>query len=72
MWGNKKGKRNVAPLQPPTLATFRSWGSSAGAGRIRLARKIIMFFGLLRYNPSMILQAKTYLLLAIFAANNLR
>jgi len=23
--------------QPPTLATFRSWGSSAGAGRIRLA-----------------------------------
>ena len=26
MWGNKKGKRNVAPLQPPTLATFRSWG----------------------------------------------
>lgn len=27
----------IAPLQPPTLATFRSWGSSAGAGRIRLA-----------------------------------
>jgi len=23
--------------QPPTLATFRSWGGSAGAGRIRLA-----------------------------------
>jgi len=23
--------------QPLTLATFRSWGSSAGAGRIRLA-----------------------------------
>ncbi len=23
--------------QPPTLATFRSWGNSAGAGRIRLA-----------------------------------
>ena len=23
--------------QPPTLATFRSWGSSTGAGRIRLA-----------------------------------
>lgn len=27
----------IAPLQPPTLATFLSWGSSAGAGRIRLA-----------------------------------
>jgi hypothetical protein len=23
--------------QPPTLATFRSWGSSAGAGRVRPA-----------------------------------
>ena len=23
--------------QPSTLATFRSWGSSIGAGRIRLA-----------------------------------
>lgn len=28
----------IAPLQPFTLATFRSWGSSTGAGRIRLAR----------------------------------
>lgn len=27
----------IAPLQPPTLAIFRSWGSSAGAGRIRPA-----------------------------------
>ena len=27
----------IAPLRPPTLATFRSWGSSAGAGRIRPA-----------------------------------
>jgi len=32
----KKGKPNIAPLQPPTLATFRSWGSSAGAGRAGL------------------------------------
>ena len=24
--------------QPPTLATFRSWGDSAGAGRTRLTR----------------------------------
>ena len=29
---------DIAPLQPPTLATFRSWGSSAGAGRIELTR----------------------------------
>jgi len=35
----KKGQATyIAPLQPPTLATFRSWGSSAGAGRIRLAQ----------------------------------
>ncbi len=27
----------IAPLQPPTLAIFRSWGSSAGAGRVRPA-----------------------------------
>jgi hypothetical protein len=32
----KKGKPNIAPLQPPTLATFRSWGDSAGAGRAGL------------------------------------
>ena len=35
---NKKRQATyIAPLQPPTLATFRSWGSSAGAGRIRPA-----------------------------------
>jgi len=34
--GEKKGKPNIAPLQPLTLATFRSWGSSAGAGRAGL------------------------------------
>ena len=34
--GKKKGKPNIAPLQPPTLATFRSWGDSAGAGRAGL------------------------------------
>jgi hypothetical protein len=32
------GKFDIAPLRPPTLAIFRSWGSSAGAGRIRLTR----------------------------------
>ena len=36
--GAKKWQANyIAPLQPPTLATFRSWGSSAGAGRVRPA-----------------------------------
>jgi hypothetical protein len=36
--GNKKWQADyIAPLQPPTLATFRSWGSSAGAGRVRPA-----------------------------------
>jgi len=34
--GNKKGKSYIAPLQPPTLASFRTWGSSTGAGRIDL------------------------------------
>jgi len=36
--GHKKRQATyIAPLQPPTLATFRSWGSSAGAGRARPA-----------------------------------
>jgi len=30
--------------QPPTLATFRSWGSSAGAGRVRPAAANIAHF----------------------------
>ena len=30
---------HVAPLQPHTLAPFPAWGSSAGAGRMRLARR---------------------------------
>jgi len=36
MGREKNGKPNIAPLQPPTLAAFRSWGSSAGAGRADL------------------------------------
>ena len=28
----------IAPLQPPTLAAFRPWGGSAGAGRVRPAK----------------------------------
>ena len=27
----------IAPLQPPTLAPVKAWGSSEGAGRIGLA-----------------------------------
>ncbi len=39
---HKKREKKMASYlhrtaQPPTLATFRSWGNSAGAGRIRLA-----------------------------------
>jgi len=33
---NKKGKSNIALLQPPTLASFRTWGSSTGASRTDL------------------------------------
>jgi len=29
----------IAPLQPPILALFPAWGSSEGAGRIRLAHR---------------------------------
>jgi len=32
----KNGKPSIAPLQLPTLAVFRPWGSSAGAGRADL------------------------------------
>ncbi len=36
--GNKKWASYLHhTAQPPTLATFRSWGSSAGAGCVRLA-----------------------------------
>lgn len=41
MYKNSRNKKwqvtYIAPLQPFTLATFLSWGSSIGAGRIRLA-----------------------------------
>ena len=36
--GDKKRQVTyIAPLQPSTLAAFLPWGSSIGAGRIRLA-----------------------------------
>ena len=38
--GNKKWVSYLyRTAQPPTLASFRTWGSSAGAGRIRLTRR---------------------------------
>lgn len=37
----------IAPLQPLTLALFPAWGSSAGAGRIRLAQPKIRYILLL-------------------------
>lgn len=44
LWGNKKGQvTHIAPLQLFILATFRSWGSSKGADRIRLARANVNF-----------------------------
>jgi len=32
----KSGKPSIAPLQPSTLAPFRAWGGSTGAGRTGL------------------------------------
>ncbi len=34
--GQKKWQTDIAPLQPSTLACFRTWGSSTGAGRADL------------------------------------
>ncbi len=37
----KNGKSDIAPLRLSTLASFQTWGSSIGAGRILLPlRKI--------------------------------
>jgi len=36
----KKWQTEHRTAQPPTLATFRSWGSSAGAGRADLPVRI--------------------------------
>lgn len=45
-WGRDKKiwqANYIAPLQPPTLAAFRPWEVSAGAGRVRpAAAKIII------------------------------
>lgn len=47
--GTKKGQATyIAPLQPPTLAIFRSWGNLEGAGRVRLTPITnVLFFSLL-------------------------
>lgn len=34
---------HIAPLQPNILAAFLPWGSSSGAGRIRLADAKVAF-----------------------------
>ena len=33
-WTQKRQANYIAPLQPPTLASVKTWGSSEGAGRI--------------------------------------
>ena len=43
MADKKNGKPNIAPLQLSTLATFRSWGNSTGAGRAGLPGAKVMF-----------------------------
>lgn len=38
---HKKGQANyIAPLQPRTLASIKTWGSSEGAGRVGLTPKL--------------------------------
>ena len=48
--------------QPSTLATFRSWGSSTGAGRIRLAGAKIgnLGLGIRDWNWEFGIRAKTF------------
>ncbi len=43
-WNKKMAGLLHRTAQPPTLATFRSWGSSAGAGRVRPADAKITVF----------------------------
>lgn len=46
-WQKKRQATYIAPLQPPTLATFLSWEGSAGAGRVRPAGAnigVVIFF----------------------------
>jgi hypothetical protein len=50
--GKKKWQTNIAPHQPLTLATFRSWGSSAGAGRADLPLQKYVFYNRTQILPS--------------------
>ena len=34
IWAQKRQANYIAPLQPPTLAPVKAWGSLEGAGRI--------------------------------------
>jgi len=42
--GKKKASNHIAPLQPPTLASFPTWGDSEGAGRVTLAGRKYKYF----------------------------
>ena len=47
----KRQATYIAPLQPPALATFLSWGVSAGAGRVRPAgANVVKLRGLKKRN----------------------
>ena len=60
----KRQANYIAPLQPPTLAPVKAWGSSEGAGRIGLAHtyfnqkdlvilksgaKVLLFFDICKF-----------------------
>jgi hypothetical protein len=42
---NKKWQTRIAPLQLSTLACFRTWGGSTGAGRTDLPLQSYQLFG---------------------------
>jgi len=46
--GKKKWQTNIASLQPPTLACFRTWGSSEGADRADLPLQRYQIFSSLQ------------------------
>jgi len=67
--GKKRGKPNIAPLQPPTLAAFRPWGSSAGAGRAGLPAAKIGGFLYRKYASCPLLCQATLIQIKFHAAD---
>jgi hypothetical protein len=57
--------------QPPTLASFRTWGSSAGAGRIRLTRRKSINFVTQNKKRFLFIHPGFKIKSNIFASNNL-